>query len=150
MKKRRHEAIIELIRKYEIENQSELAQKLSEMGYDVTQATVSRDIQRLNLIKIKNNGKFRYAVVESANNFSEKYVRIIRETIITMETAKNLVVVKTQSGMAMATAAAIDGLSFEEIIGSIAGDDVIFFATKDDDKAILLVNKLEVIMKKER
>lgn len=150
MKKGRHEAIIELIRKCEIENQSELAQKLSEMGYDVTQATVSRDIQKLNLIKVKNNGKFRYAVVESTNNFSEKYVRIIRETIKTMETAKNLVVVKTQPGMAMATAAAIDGLLFEEIIGSIAGDDVIFFATKDDDKAIILVNKLEVIMKKER
>ena len=149
MKKGRHEAIIELIRKYEIENQSDLANKLAEAGYDVTQATVSRDIQKLNLIKIKSNGKFKYAVVEAATNFSEKYVRIIGDTIQKMDTARNLAVIKTQSGMAMATAAAIDGLKFEEIVGSIAGDDVIFVATKSDDSALLLINKLEVIMKKE-
>lgn len=150
MKKGRHEAIIELIRKHEIENQSELANKLAEAGFDVTQATVSRDIQKLNLIKVKSNGKFRYAVVEAASNFSEKYVRIIRDTIQNMDTAKNMVVIKTQAGMAMATAAAIDGLKFDEIVGSIAGDDVIFMATKNDDNAILLINKLEVIMKKEQ
>ena len=149
MKKGRHEAIIELIRNNEIENQSELAYKLSALGFDVTQATVSRDIQKLNLIKVKSNGKFKYAVVESADNYSEKYVRIIRETIRSMDTAKNLVIIKTQSGMAMATAAALDGLRFDEIVGSLAGDDAIFVATKNDDNAMLLINKIEVLMRKE-
>ena len=149
MKKGRHEAIIDLIRKYEIENQGELAYKLSELGFDVTQATVSRDIQKLNLIKVKSNGKFKYAVVESASSFSEKYVRIVCETIRSIEIAKNFVIVKTQSGMAMAAAAAIDGLSFEENIGTLAGDDTIFVATKSDDMAMILLNKLEVIIKKE-
>lgn len=149
MKKRRHEAIIELIRNNDIENQSELAIKLSEAGYNVTQATVSRDIQKLNLIKIKSNGKSKYAIVEAANNYSDKYVRIVRETIKTMDIAKNLLIIKTQSGMAMAAAAALDGLNLEEIIGSIAGDDVIFIATKNDDKAMILYNKIEVIIGKD-
>ena len=149
MKKGRHEAIIDLVRSNEIENQSELAYKLSEMGYEVTQATVSRDIQKLNLIKVKSNGKFKYAVVETVDNFSEKYVRIIRETIKLMDIAKNLVVIKTQPGMAMATAAALDGLQLDEIVGSLAGDDAIFVATKSDDNAMLLMNKIEVLMRKE-
>lgn len=149
MKKGRHEAIIDLIKKYEIENQNELAAKLSELGFEVTQATVSRDIQKLNLIKVKSEGKFKYAVVESTSNFSAKYVRIVKETIKSVDIAKNLVIVKTQSGMAMAAAAAIDGLNFEEIVGSIAGDDSIFFATKNDDNAMLLMSKLEVVMKRD-
>lgn len=149
MKKGRHEAIIDLVRNNEIENQSELAYKLSELGFDVTQATVSRDIQKLNLIKVKNNGKFKYAVVESTGNFSEKYVRIIGDTIKSMDIAKNLVIVKTQPGMAMATAAALDGLQLDEIVGSLAGDDAIFVATKSDDNAMLLMNKIEVLMRKE-
>ena len=149
MKKGRHEAIIELIRNNEIENQSELAYKLSELGFEVTQATVSRDIQKLNLIKVKANGRFKYAVIDNPGTFSEKYVRIIKETIKSMESAQNLLVIKTQSGMAMATAAALDGLSLDEILGSLAGDDTIFIATKSDDKAMLLMNKIEVLTRKE-
>ena len=150
MKKGRHEAIIDLIRNNDIENQSELAYRLSEMGFDVTQATVSRDIQRLNLIKVKNNGKFKYSVVDNVSDFGEKYVRIIGETIKSMDVAKNLLIVRTQSGMAMATAAALDGLKFDEIVGSLAGDDAIFVATKSDDNAMILMNKIEVLMRKER
>lgn len=148
MKKGRHAAILELIRNNEIENQSELAYKLAEVGFNVTQATVSRDIQKLNLIKVKGEKGFKYAVVESADNYSEKYIRIIRETIKNIDFAKNLLVLKTQSGMAMATAAALDGLKLDEIIGSLAGDDVIFVATKNDDSAMLLMNKIEVLMRK--
>lgn len=149
MKKGRHEAIIDLVRNNEIENQSDLANKLSEAGYEVTQATVSRDIQKLNLIKVKSNGKFKYAVVESASNFSEKYVGIICDTIKKVDIAKNMVVIKTPAGMAMAAAAALDGLNFEEVVGSIAGDDVIFIVTKSDDKAMILANKIEVVMRKD-
>lgn len=149
MKKGRHEAIIELIRNNDIENQSDLAFKLQERGYDVTQATVSRDIQKLNLIKVKRDGKFKYAVVENVGNFSEKYIKIIVETIKSLDVAKNLLIVKTQSGMAMATAAALDGLTLDEIVGSLAGDDAIFIATRSDDDAMLLKNKIEVLMRKE-
>ena len=149
MKKGRHEAIIELIRNNDIENQSELAYRLQEKGYEVTQATVSRDIQKLNLIKVKSNGKFKYAVVENVGDFEEKYIKIIIETVKLLDIAKNLLIVKTQSGMAMATAAALDGLVFDEIVGSLAGDDAIFIATKSDDSAMLLKNKLEVLMRKE-
>lgn len=149
MKKGRHEAIIELIRNNDIENQSELAYRLQEKGYEVTQATVSRDIQKLNLIKVKSNGKFKYAVVENVGDFEEKYIKIIIETVKSLDIAKNLLIVKTQSGMAMATAAALDGLVFNEIVGSLAGDDAIFIATKSDDSAMLLKNKLEVLMRKE-
>ena len=149
MKKGRHEAIIELIRNNDIENQSELAYRLQEKGYDITQATVSRDIQKLNLIKVKSNGKFKYAVVENVGNFEEKYIKIIIETVKSLDVAKNLLIVKTQSGMAMATAAALDGLVFDEIVGSLAGDDAIFIATKNDDNAMLLKNKLEVLMRKD-
>ena len=149
MKKGRHEAIIELIRNNDIENQSELAYRLQEKGYEVTQATVSRDIQKLNLIKVKSNGKFKYAVVENVGDFEEKYIKIIIETVKSLDIAKNLLIVKTQSGMAMATAAALDGLVFDEIVGSLAGDDAIFIATKSDDSAMLLKNKLEELMRKE-
>lgn len=148
MKKGRHEAIIELIRKENIENQSELAAKLNEQGYNVTQATVSRDIAKLNLIKVKQDGKFKYVVLENTENFGEKYVNIIRETLVYMDIAKNLLVVKTQPGMAMATAAAFDGLKLQEIVGSIAGDDSVFFATKSDEDAFILLNKIELIIKK--
>ena len=130
-------------------NQSELAYRLQEKGYDVTQATVSRDIQKLNLIKVKSNGKFKYAVVDNVGDFEEKYIKIIRETVKSLDIAKNLLIVKTQSGMAMATAAALDGLVFDEIVGSLAGDDAIFIATKSDDNAMLLKNKLEVLMRKD-
>lgn len=149
MKKGRHAAIIELVRNNEIENQSELAYKLSEMGFNVTQATVSRDIQKLNLIKVKGKNGFKYAVVENTGNYAEKYITIIKETIKTLDVAKNLLVIKTQSGMAMATAAALDGLSFDEIVGSLAGDDAIFVATVSDDNAMLLKNKMEVLMRRE-
>ena len=149
MKKGRHEAIIELIRNNEIENQNELAYKLSDLGYNVTQATVSRDIQKLNLIKVKVNDKFKYAVVDNINTYSDQYIRIIKDTIKSIDNAKNLLVVKTEPGMAMATAAAIDSLKLLEIVGSLAGDDVIFIATKDDDNAMLLKNKLDVLMRKD-
>ena len=149
MKRGRHEAIIEIIRENDVENQADLAYLLEKKGYNATQATISRDIQKLKLIKVKSNGKFKYAVVDAPNNYSEKYVRLIRETIKKLDVAKNILVVKTQPGMAMATAAALDGLSFNELVGSLAGDDVIFVATKSDDNAILLMNKLDVLMRED-
>lgn len=149
MKKGRQEVIIELIRNEVIHNQNELVSRLNSMGFNVTQATVSRDITNLGIIKVKSNDGFKYAVVENPDNHSEKYIRIISDTLKKLDVAKNILVVKTQSGMAMATAAAFDGLKFDEIIGTIAGDDSIFIATNSDEKAILLKNKIEVLINKE-
>lgn len=148
MKKKRHEAIIDLIRNNDIENQTELAKKLNDEGFKVTQATVSRDIQKLKLIKIKNKGKFKYAIIDKPHEYSDRYIRTICDCITNLDAAKNILIIKTQIGMAMATATAIDGLQFEEIVGTIAGDDSIFVATKSDDKAMILQNKIEVLMRK--
>lgn len=146
MKKGRHESIIKLIRNENIHNQSELAIRLNSLGYNVTQATVSRDITKLGLIKVKENGDFKYAVVETPSNHMERFIRIISDTLKNLDIAQNLLIVKTQSGMAMATAAAIDGLKFDEIVGTIAGDDSIFVATSSEEKAMMLKNKMEVLL----
>ena len=127
MKTKRQRKIIELITNYDIETQEELAAKLVENGFNVTQATISRDIRELNLTKIATKGgKQKYAVQSSSDIVSNsKYMRVLNDGIITMDTAGNILVVKTVSGMAMAVAAALDAMQIKEILGCIAGDDTI-------------------------
>ena len=123
MKTKRQRKIIELITNYDIETQEELAAKLVENGFNVTQATISRDIRELNLTK--------YAVQSSSDIVSNsKYMRVLNDGIITMDTAGNILVVKTVSGMAMAVAAALDAMQIKEILGCIAGDDTIMCVVK--------------------
>ena len=122
MKKKRHEKIIELIGQYEIETQEELADRLRDAGYQVTQATVSRDIRELKLSKI------------SGGSGRQKYV--------SMELAQNLLVMKTVSGMAMAVAAAVDALKIEEIVGCIAGDNTIMMAMRSESAAAQVMDRL--------
>ena len=124
MKKRRHEKIIELIGQYEIETQEELADRLREEGYQVTQATVSRDIRELKLSKISGgNGRQKYiAFTREEVHLGDKYIRVLREGYVSMDLAQNLLIMKTVSGMAMAVAAAVDALKLDEIVGCIAGD----------------------------
>ena len=131
MKKQRHAKIKELVEKYEIETQEDLAKKLIEAGFGVTQATVSRDIREMKLTKIpKKNGGFKYAILmESEHYLSDKYLRVLRDGFVSMETAQNILVVKTVAGMAMAVAAAIDAMKLN-IVGSIAGDDTIMMVMK--------------------
>lgn len=131
MKKQRHAKIKELVEKYEIETQEDLAKMLIEAGFGVTQATVSRDIREMKLTKIpKKNGGFKYALLmESEHYLSDKYLRVLRDGFVSMETAQNILVVKTVSGMAMAVAAAIDAMKLN-IVGSIAGDDTIMMVLK--------------------
>ena len=123
MKTKRQRKIIELITNYDIETQEELAAKLVENGFNVTQATISRDIRELNLTKIATKGgKQKYAVQSSSDIVSNsKYMRVLNDGIITMDTAGNILVVKTVSGMAMAVAAALDAMQIKEILGCIAG-----------------------------
>ena len=136
MKTKRQRKIIELITNYDIETQEELAAKLVENGFNVTQATISRDIRELNLTKIATKGgKQKYAVQSSSDIVSNsKYMRVLNDGIITMDTAGNILVVKTVSGMAMAVAAALDAMQIKEILGCIAGDDTIMCVVKHADE----------------
>lgn len=148
MKIARHAQIIKLINQYDIETQEELAQKLEETGFAVTQATISRDIRQLKLTKVpKENGGFRYAVLQSAApEMGARYVRVLKEAYVSGDVAKNILVVKTVSGMAMAAAKVLDELNWPEIVGCIAGDDVIMCVARDDDSALLLLDKLNKIL----
>ena len=145
MKKRRHAKILELINSHDIETQEELAAKLVENGFNVTQATISRDIRELNLTKIATKGgKQKYAVQSSSDIVSNsKYMRVLNDGIITMDTAGNILVVKTVSGMAMAVAAALDAMQIKEILGCIAGDDTIMCAVRSVDDTIIVMEKIK-------
>lgn len=135
MKTRRQAKILELIQRNDVETQEELSAYLVREGFQVTQATVSRDIRELKLTKIAmDNGKQKYAVITDADSgMMEKYARVLREGFISMDLAKNIVVIKTVSGMAGAVCAAIDAMKFQEMVGSIAGDDTIICIIRDDE-----------------
>ncbi len=137
MKKDRHGKIIELIERYDIETQEELADRLRQEGYQVTQATVSRDIRALKLSKISNGkGHQKYiAFHQDEAHMGDRYIRVLKEGYVSMDLAQNLLVMKTVSGMAMAVAAAIDALKLEEIVGCIAGDNTIMIATRSQEEA---------------
>ncbi len=147
MKLERHSKIVELIGKYEIETQEELAERLNQAGYKVTQATVSRDIRELKLTKVQSeNGRQRYMVMQNQNAFSDKYIRILKDGYVSMDMAQNILVIKTVSGMAMAVAAALDEIHFHEIVGCIAGDDTIMCAVRSVDDTILLMEKIKKLI----
>ena len=141
MKGNRHQKIIELVDNYNIETQEELAERLKEEGYQVTQATVSRDIRAQKLSKVScGNGKQKYiAIKHEDTRLSAKYIRVLKDGFLSMDTAQNILVIKTVSGMAMAVAAAVDAMEMEETVGSIAGDDTIMVAvrTVEDTQAVM-------------
>ncbi len=143
MKLERHSKIVELIGKYEIETQEELAERLQEAGFSVTQATVSRDIRELHLTKVQNgSGRQRYTVLHTQEGLNEKYIRILRDGFVSMDMAQNILVIKTVAGMAMAVAAALDAIHFHEVVGCIAGDDTILCAIRSVDDTILVMEKI--------
>lgn len=147
MKLERHSKIVELIGKYEIETQEELAEYLNREGFNVTQATVSRDIRELKLSKIQTeNGRQRYVVLQNQDSFSDKYIRILRDSFMSMDMAQNILVIKTAEGMAMAAAAALDAIHFHEIVGCVAGDNTIFCAVRSVDDTIILMDKLKKLL----
>lgn len=150
MKLKRHAKILELIRKYNIETQEELSDRLEQEGFAVTQATVSRDIRELKLTKVAGeNGKQKYvALSENHMNMSEKYIRVFRDGFASMDMAQNILVIKTVSGMAMAVAAALDAMECHEIVGSIAGDDTIMCAVRSVEDTENLMKRLRKIVDK--
>ncbi len=147
MKPDRHSKIIEIIGKRDIETQEELADALNEEGYNVTQATVSRDIRELKLSKISVNGRQKYVVMNKNEiALTDKYIRILKDGFVSMDMAQNILVIKTVSGMAMAVAAAIDAMNWSEVVGTIAGDDTIMCAIRTTSDTRILMDKIRKII----
>ena len=148
MKGKRQEAILDLVKKYEIETQEELAEKLNKSGFAVTQATISRDIRELKLTKIQRGAKQVYAALtENKFSNSNKYIDILKHSFVSMDMAQNILVVKTASGTAMALATALDSLHWDEIVGTIAGDDTVMCAIRTVEDTKKLIKRLEDILK---
>ncbi len=150
MKRKRQEKIILIIEKNDIETQEELTNLLSKYGFNVTQATVSRDIKELKLVKIlSDNGRYKYSTNNeglSSTVISGKFISIVKEGVINIDYAMNIVVIKCYPGMANAVCAAIDNSINQDIVGSIAGDDTIFITVRSEQKALDLVREFSEIV----
>lgn len=150
MKIGRHAKIVDLINRYDIETQEELAEYLKQDGYQVTQATISRDIRELKLTKIATGeGRQKYALMQSQETgMNEKYIRVLKDGFVSMDMAQNILVVKTVSGMAMAVAAAIDAMRWPEVAGCIAGDDTIMCAIRSVEDTVRVMEKISRVVGK--
>ena len=150
MKKGRQERILELIKKYEVETQDDLMDMLRIDGYKVTQATISRDIRDLDLVKVATpGGSYKYVVSRMSKNGAGG-VSLLRnpivETVVNISSAQNIVVLKTTPGMAGAVATFIDRMPDSNILGSVAGDDTIIIVTPDNDSAAATVEKFKSVI----
>ena len=143
-KKLRHDAIIDLITKNDVATQEELTAELINMGFDVSQATVSRDIKELNLIKVEGvNKKFKYVKVEvGKSDLSPRIINLFKQITTSIEFANNLIVVKTLSGNASAAGMAIDQMHFSQVLGTVAGDDTVLIVTKSTADAEIVIKGL--------
>lgn len=144
LKSIRHNKILDIINNMEIETQEELAEELKSSGYNVTQATVSRDIKILKLIKMQStSGKYRYvAPSKEERDINDKLFSILSNAAISVEKVDKFVVIKTLTGAASAVAEAIDSLYGSDIAGTIAGDNTIFILVRTDEKAVELISKV--------
>lgn len=141
--------ILELIVKQDIDRQEELARLLNENGFSVTQATVSRDIKDMGIIKVlAADGKHYKYIPQQAKEEKtfDKYHRLFKNAVISIESSENIVVIKTESGSASSAAALIDRLSFEEVLGTVSGDDTIFCVVSSKDKTELVVEKFQQLL----
>ena len=145
MKQRRQAKIIEIVENNDIETQDELLTKLTEAGFNTTQATISRDIRDINLTKVSvEGGRQKYALGKSAGRESiNSYKQVLSTCILSMEAAENLIVIKTVSGMAMAVGAALDNLSINGLMGCIAGDDTLFLAVRSRELVKSVITTIE-------
>ncbi len=145
MKVKRQSKILEIIKDNEIDTQEALAEKLNELGFNVTQATVSRDIRELKLTKISvGMGRQKYASVSNKDSeIGERLKRVFNDGVRSIDFAQNIIVIKTLTGMAMAVAASLDAMDNTEVMGTIAGDDTVFCVVKNETKAVKLIEKLK-------
>ena len=148
MKKKRHEMILKLIKENEVATQDELLSMLISNGFSVTQATVSRDIRQLKLTKTSGpSGRSHYIVQkETQQELGGKYIQVLKNGFSGMDTAQNLLIIHTVSGMAMAVAAALDELKIQGIIGCIAGDNTIMCATKSSEIAQQVMAQIDKML----
>lgn len=138
MKTRRHAKILELIKEHDIDTQDELLRYLKEDGFDVTQATVSRDIKELRLIKtLSRAGKYKYSTgSDSGKDLSSKFYTMFADSVLSVEAAMNLVVIKSMTGMAQAICAALDAAFSQNFVGTLAGEDTILVVCHNEASAL--------------
>lgn len=149
MKAKRHAKILELISHQNITTQEELQEHLNNSGYSVTQATVSRDIKELRLIKsLSNDGTYHYTTnnKEKGNDLSFKFHAIFSESVNSVDYAQNLVVIKCYTGMANAACAALDSIHWEGVVGTIAGDDTILLVMRNESFAVKIIDDLNKLI----
>lgn len=145
MKIARHAKIIEIIQSKEVETQEQLAEQLRSKGFDITQATVSRDIKELKLIKVMNShGTHKYATISPEDSFlSNKLVNIFCQTVLYVDHVDKFIVLKTIAGAAPAAAEALDSLKFNGIVGTIAGDNTVFILARQEEDTKEIVQKIK-------
>ena len=150
MKSTRHNLILEIIENKDIETQEELAEELKNHGVRVTQATVSRDIKELRLLKVlSENGGYKYATVERAEKgMNDRFARILAESIVSIDCVGNLMVIKTLSASAAAAGEAIDSMKWSEVLGTIAGDNTLLIIGRSNDAIESLQNRINNLNKR--
>ncbi|MGN1030632.1 MAG: arginine repressor [Butyricicoccaceae bacterium] len=139
MKFQRQAKILDLIQQDEIETQEELSNRLRELGFDTTQATISRDIKELRLVKmLSSTGKYKYATSakEAETSFATRLRNIFRECVTNVDQAQNMVVIKTLPGLGSAAAMAIDSMRVPQVVGTLGGDDTVFIVMRDTESAV--------------
>ena len=149
-RKTRLARILEIIEEQDIGTQEDLAKALRREGFDVTQATVSRDIRQLRLEKSRtpDGGQKYVAPKDDAALLVGKFSRVMKDGLVSMDQAQNILVIKTVSGMAMAVAAALDALKFSEVVGCIAGDDTIMVAVRTVEDTQILMDKIHLMIER--
>lgn len=142
-------AILDIIAKQDVETQEELAEALRARGIQVTQATVSRDIKELRLLKVLTpSGSYKYATADKAENgLSERFIRMLAESLLSVAASNNLIVVKTLSGSANVAAEALDSLHWPEILGTLAGDNTILLIIRSEAEAPDVVRRIQEMIK---
>ena len=147
MKKRRQEAILEIIEKYDLSTQDELLQKLRDSGFDATQATVSRDIKELRLVKTMGaNGQYKYAVTKTeSDELLSKFKSIFAQSVVSADFAGNIIAIRCYTGMAQA---AFDSMHWEGLVGTLAGDDTIFALCRNESYASQMKDSIKRLIEK--
>ena len=149
MKSERQNAIIDLITRYEVETQEDMISRLRAAGFDVTQATVSRDIRELKLTKVlTSHGTYRYVKNHTRHHSNNvRFNNAVVDSIVSVDFANNVIVLKTYPGLAMAVASGVDALNITKILGCVGGDDTVIVITRDNESAAEISDKIKELMK---
>lgn len=149
MKSARQKKILEIIGNKDVETQNQLIEELADVGVKSTQATLSRDIKELRLIKeLTGSGKYRYVTAskEVVADYDQKLKKIFRECVTSFDNAQNIIVIHTMPGLASAACSALDGMNIPGLVGTLAGDDTAFIAMKDNDAAVRFEKEIEKLL----